>query len=440
MADTMAPKKQRNYVIELFKVFWALLVVIAHVVAQLTFPLGLPPTTEATFATNPGLEYSFFYAVYGEVLGISGYLTIGIFCFLSGYGLVNEFKKNQRRGVVGKGKDVAIIGKLAVRNWSSYVPYFTFGVGFSFILYHVIFPAFRDFKVIVAHFVTSFFQFVGIYGFGEANVYKGAQFSAGLTENHTVNVISTLFEWNGPLWYMFALTIFGVVIYALLVANEKLTVFVIGPVIFSIYTLVGQSATVLANIGTYGIYNKGLIICGMLFLGVWGWYITDWLKKQEFSHKGKIGLSVLLVFFVGLLVYNFVFYYAGMNYTDMVATFVFIIVLAEKDYITVGLNKFLNKLPFMKYASTLSLGLYCTHFPVMCVFRVMKDIGGEFTAVNDWFFGHNVDQITLIIIGLTFVACIPFFVYDKFVAKKFIAWFQKATKVNEPVIINEEVK
>ena len=429
-----APKKERNYLIELMKVFWAFLVVVIHVSAQILGPLGLTDTAAVRGATNPAVQYSFFYNGSAPLLGMSGTLTIGIFLFLSGYAIVNEFKKNQRRGVIGKGKNAVIVGKLAVKNWSAYVPYLFFGTLYGFVLYHVLFPAFRDIKVVAAHFVTSFLQFVGLYGAGDNHAFKGAQQVVGLTAEAPNTVISSLLEYDGPLWYMFALVWCGVMMYAMLVASENITLFLAGPLMWSVYTCLGGSATVMSNIQSLGIYIRWPILMGMMMLGVWGWYCVDWLKKLEVTKKGKAGLTVLVLVIFALFVHNLIFYYGGMNLTDIFTSILAVLVLAQKDYVTVGINKFLNKLPFMKYCSNLSLAMYVMHFPTMCAFRVMVDYG-EYKPVTDWLLSHTNDQIILIMLGLTLIMCIPFFIYDKFCAKKFIAWFHKISKCTEPVVI-----
>ena len=432
-----APKKQRNYLIDLYKFLFSILVVVIHSSNLFSESLwGVSMMSEdGNLTLNPKTAWSYSYGEYTEIFGLDGHLTIAVFIFLTGYWLVNEFKKHQKAGVVGKGKDMALIAKYAAKTYATYWPYTLFAVALMFVTFHTIFPELRDLKVIVSHFVTAIPQWLGLFQFGDWSINVQAMDIPNYTELLTISSENLPIRWYGPCWYMWAFIVCGPLYYAIMVMNERFATWVFAPLIYTLYFMTSVQ-TGLAAESIIGLHQRHLVILGPMTLGIWGWYITDWLKKVEITKKGKIGLTVFSVVMLFSGLFCIKTGYCGMCGTDFVFAFVFVLALAQRDYLSIGLNNLLNKISgVMKYAGTASLALFLIHFTIQSVIVVMSRVGGPYEGIIAALRTIEPDMLVIYEIVVLLILTVPFYFIEKYWLKPLSAWVIRITKATEPVVI-----
>lgn len=438
-----APKKQRNYTLDLLKFFFTTLCIIAHNKSMFAAGfLGIPSNQDTAAVLNPAIHDSgsYFYLYHTPVFGMTGFTTIAIFTFLGGYWLMDAFKKYQKAGVIGKGKDMTILAKYAAKTYATYWPYILFGTAFSFIFLHITIPGYRNLEAIVGNFMTSITQFLGIFAFGYSTEYSSytiqtTTYVESLTGGFAENASRVLINWNGPLWYMWSLVICAVLFFAILLTNEKIAVAVVAPLTYTLYNLHSSTASI-SMFENFGLNNKWIHYAGPMMLGVWGWYLVKWLKSMELSKKGKIGITILNAAAYFFLFYNLKVGVGGMQVLDITAAIIGIITISEKDYITNGLNKILNHVPgLMKFVSFACLGAYCIHFPILCWLSWAGTKGDTYAWIMEPISTWTLNQIEFRLIVFFYALCIPLYFFDKYCLKKLVAWVIRITKANEPVII-----
>ena len=197
-------KANRNYLLDLLKLIFAVLCTCAHI-GNIFVRTLFDVQTSGAAVLNPRAVGSRGFVNSVEIFGITGTATIAIFTFLTGYWLMQAFKAYQKRNWIGKGQDMALIGKYAAKTYASYWPYLLSGTAFGFVFLHVVIPGLRNWRTVIGNFVTSIPQFLGIFHFGydpdntlfTMNVADIVTY----TENFSVSAENVLFKWNSCLLY-----------------------------------------------------------------------------------------------------------------------------------------------------------------------------------------------------------------------------------------------
>lgn len=299
-----------------------------------------------TVAIAIGHLNSFVWKGTGENLIFTGGRVLAFFMFISGYFLMDYYQKNKK-----KTKNVAKEAWLYTgKRFSSLYPALLGGVTLAFIVRNAItktklldiFPIFMD----------SIWEFLGISQIGAVGLAEQTTGAVALTTG-----VSTL--WNGPLWYVSALFISGLLLYYIVSKNEDFFAGIFAPVFIILtyasvgLTDAGWSRTLVNTIG----FPNGIarVMAGMC-IGMLIYYVVDYLRKKEFTEKMTMLFSVLHISIAMFLIYT---WYNGITwneFTNGIILLVFcIVLLTNKDYISVLYNKsnicaFLGKLSLYYYA------------------------------------------------------------------------------------------
>lgn len=417
----------RNYFVDSLKIIGTFLVVLAHV--SMSFIKDQYPTT---VLKDGALADSYIFGVFGRVFGIDGYFNICMFTFLAGYWLVNTFKKYQRQGVLGRGRDHEIIFKYWAQNFASYMPYNMWGVMFGFVGISAVFPSLWKNNPLS---ILNQFLYTLPQALGFIQVYN---YSAGGTAVTTSNVFratdaltnynGAMIDWNMALWYMSVLICFAFLTFAALVKSETFGLLVWTPahfVLFCSVFSVHDVGVMPINLAHY------LRMVGPMALGIWGWYITDYLKKMEKTKKTKIIFTILSVTSFALFIYWIVTAFWGYLGPEIPMMILISIAFSESDYFTVGINRFLSKFRISKHFAGIALCAYLHHSPIIqgisCYMQKYPD--------GNIFQNFSNAQFLFLVLGACVVLYIPFYFIDKKLLKRLGAFVLKITKAKEPVVI-----
>ncbi len=437
----LGAKKERNYLLDFFKVLATVCACLAHFNSMfLTNFAGSPIMTG--WPVNPGVQGAYIFNTYWtEVLGMCGYRAISFFTFTTGFWFMNSFKRDQKKNIFGKGKDTLIVFRYWAGNYASYWPYILFATLWAIAFTYIIIPDLHtDFDALLKNLIMSIPQLMGFASCGMgpdalggtwANSFLGL---AALTENFAISPKDVLVAWNSPLWYMFALVAILGFVYVIFMKSEAFGLFGFCPIMMSLYYTTWSLPT---GAGFWAQFLESSVIrlCGPMVWGVWGWYIVDFIKKQDFSKKAKIGITVVSVLAFCLRAYARIFGGCSFIIDDIAVAALLIFVLAQKDYFTVALNKLCSHIPGIKFAGTIALGLYNIHYPISCFLGWLGLQDQYYQEFASFLRGFTVNQLALMYLGLLFALCIPFFFVDKYLLKRLSAWVLKITKAKEPVVI-----
>lgn len=433
----------RNYTWDVLKILCTLICVTQHFGTRVGSKLmGVSSATVSYL--NPALNGSYIYGKFNGVLGMSMAMTIAFFTFATGYWFMTAFKKNQRGGLHGKGKDTTVLFKYWAKGYSSYWPALLFGTLFTMLFYYIAVPQLHDdIYGFFCNLVTSIPQLFGFQALGidAATSYAPNLVTmASLTDNFSLSLSNLMIQWDSPLWYMFGIVFYLVVWYAVFMRSETLGVTAFSIVNLWFYyggmgTLDGRTFWMLGG-GTFAIDSIWPRLCGPMVLGVWGWYIIDWLKRQEFSKSGRIATSIVAA--VSIFLYGFGVHTArgGMLLLDTSMAVFCVCTMAMKDGFTIGLNKACSYFPFVNHASTIAMGLYVMHWPIFN-FVEWAIAQPEYVGLKTFLLSFNVNVVALMFLALVLLLCIPYHFVDKYCLQKLSKLVLKVTKATEPIVLDE---
>ncbi|MCR5299580.1 MAG: acyltransferase [Erysipelotrichaceae bacterium] len=282
-----------------------------------------------------------------------GTYTMGFFVFVTGYFLMDGFKRAQAKGAFNDPRThFTHTWRFTAKTYCAYAPLVLFGVTFGFILTNIQnkTPAIDWLN----NFVWNIFQFAGFHAFGMWQ------------DNATVYVNN----YCPVAWYIEAFIVGACIFYAILVHSERVAVFVWCPLLFMMSNIWLNRWLVDGVQTTIGITDflpqDYVRLWGPLALGIWGWYIVDAIKKADLSEGACKALGVAwLVALAYALVTSWTGYFGGMLHQDVVWMFIAMIVIAQRDPVTRGLNAVMHKFPLAKYFGDFSGGMYLVHQPIL---------------------------------------------------------------------------
>lgn len=370
----------RNYTIDFIRVIAAVLMTTFHWVWFVVFPgkidngyWGAYQFTQDHSFANLGLGLENWH-------WFKGTYTMGFFVFVTGFFMMEGFKKMQAKGAfLDNRTHFTYTGRFAAKTYCGYAPLMLFGTTFGWILANAMAAAkpLEWFKT----FMWNIWQFIGVSGFGMFQNYynEGAQgaYMAG---------------YNGPTWYIAAFIAFGCVFYAILIRSERIAVFVVCPIMFAASNIwlnqwldpeTGSQIT----FGITTLLPQDVVrLWSPLALGVWGWYLADAIRKAKMTKNQETALGFV---WLGLLVYALVTswtgYFGGMLNQDVIWMLIAMFAIVKRDPITNGLNNIFKKFPLSKWFADFSAGLYLVHMPILLNFQ--KPFIEKFGLQNaSWFF------------------------------------------------------
>lgn len=434
-----APKKERNYIIDVFKIIATIACVAAHF-AQLSGALfGVGAT--ASFGSTL-LSFSYLYHTSVPMFGCTGYVTVAFFTFTTGYWFMNAFQRTKKQGVFGKGKDGTILFRYWARNYATYIPYIMFGTISMMIFIYAMTPELRtNVKSFLGSFMMALPQIFGFeaYGFfdcqaGTNSVLMASQLTGGFVD---LPMSSVWFEWDSAFWYMYGILAWFPLVYYVFLKDEKFGLAVFCPVVFYVYICVYHMGAFSWNFYQYDPCFFRLV--GPASLGIVGWYIVNALKKHNFT-KGETNLLTFAsVASLAVYIYGTITSIGGYPLLDYSCAVFLCTVLIGKDAFTPKLNKVCKYFPCVKHANTISLWLYLSHSPIL-YWLVWAVNDSRYAAMTEWMKGFDYQVLFLMFIAAELVVCVPFYYFEKAVLKPFSDWILKVSKANEPVIVAEEAK
>ena len=435
---TKPAKKPRNYLIDVFKLISAVTVFLAHLPSM---GIGVGELTSdgsviAESFLNVGSSY--FYMSLGPYFGwLRGYITLSFYLFFLGYWFMNTFKSIQRKGYFGKGKDLKLILRYFCKNYSSYWPPLIYGVIFGYLVYGIAFPQmFLQNPINIIHsFVNGIPEFLGIFEWVWSPVMWQTGWFAPFTNNLT-DTSHVLLSFSAV--YFLSMAIFALTVYfVIFTISEKF-----GATIWCFW-MYSACCLTFGSSGGEGYYiftglgiNYDFIrLMGPASLGIWGWYMADYLKKAVTTKKHQRNITLVAVLCYAVLGWWIVTGDGGMITTDIVGGTLFTIVMVEKDYITIAVNKFLNKLPFSKHISTIAMSIFLHHYPLVIMYGEMK----QFLGGPDWLMSLSRDQLTIYGLILLFLLGVVYIFIDKYFVQRLSRWVSRITHAQDPVFTEEEL-
>ena len=446
MADTIAtaatppakPKQQRNYLIDVFKLISAIMVFLAHF-PSMGYGVGeLLEDGSLITGSVVNISNAYFFIDMGPYWGwLRGYFTLSFYLFFLGYWFMNAFKRVQRQGLFGKGKDLKLILRYFSKTYSSYEPAIIYGVIFGYLVYGIAFPQmFLKNPINLIHsFVNGIPEILGIFEW----VWSPNSWQTGWYAAVTNNLADTSHAFLSlGLAYFLSMAIFALTVYFVIFSiSEKFGATIWCFWMYSAYALTfgssgGEGYYVFTNLG---INYDFVRLMGPASLGIWGWYMADYLKKSVTTKKHQRNITLVAVLCYAVLGWWFFTADGGMITTDIVGAILFTIVMCEKDYITIAINKALGKLPFSKHLGTVAMSIFLHHFPLVIMYGEMKKyLGGP-----DWLMSLGRDQLALYGIILLLLMSVVYIFIDKYFIKRLTRWMLKITHANDPVFTEEEL-
>ena len=282
----------------------------------------------------------------GESLFFTGGRVLAFFMFLSGYFLMAHYKKQKNKDASPAKQSWQYTGK----RFKALYPILFIGVLLAFIVRNAINGT--RITQIFGIFMDSIWEFLGISQIGAVGLLELKSMTFDIS-------LGTSQLWNGPLWYISALIIAGLILYYVVSKSEDFFAGFFAPVfIILTYASVGLTdagwdRTVLNAIG----FPNGLarVMAGMC-LGMLMYYIVEYLRKKKFSELMTMTFSILHIGIAIFLLYTIYVGITWSEFTNGIILYLFcIVLLTNKDYISVLYNKssicnFLGRLSLYYYA------------------------------------------------------------------------------------------
>ena len=284
----------------------------------------------------------------GESLFFTGGRVLAFFMFLSGYFLMAHYKKQKNKDASPAKQAWQYTGK----RFKALYPILFIGVLLAFIVRNAINGT--RITQIFGVFMDSIWEFLGISQIGAVGLLELKSMTFDIS-------LGTSQLWNGPLWYISALIIAGLILYYVVSKSEDFFAGFFAPVfIILTYASVGLTdagwdRTVLNAIG----FPNGLarVMAGMC-LGMLMYYIVEYLRKKKFSELMTMTFSILHIGIAIFLLYTIYVGITWSEFTNGIILYVFcIILLTNKDYISV----LYNKSSICNFLGRLSLYYYVLH-------------------------------------------------------------------------------
>lgn len=459
----LGQKKQRNYLVDFYKLIGSIWVFIAHFAQQFGYGNGAVTAYSGSAEAllnrqgadlfGAGGYLNSFYYVGGETLSelhIGGSYVLGVFTFLTGYWLIDWFKRQQKAGLVNKGQDCTLLFRYWAKNYASYAPYVMYGCMVSVVLLAVLYamPIVNIIQLIATNFGSILgFLDLGFLGFvyptpDSVMLCQPLTFIMALGEDFMPGY--TYYDLFVVGWYMSTIICYAVLIMLMFFISEKVALFGVGPVLLYLFfqTNIQFSLTGLAtNLnGTAGKCLWDFIrLFGPAYIGIYGWYLVRALKKVEMTKKVKTIFTVCSgISLAAFVFYTFWWREATLWQGDLIYGAALIWALLNRDPLTVAINNAFSKVSFIsKRMGQVGLGFFLMHWQIFDIFRWNK---AKHPESMEWFINMPLRGKFWTLIAINIACGIVFVAIDELVLKKYSKLIVKLTKCNEPVVLAEPEK
>lgn len=425
MADLAVKKKERNYVLDVLKLIAAILVIMFH------FSNRIYSGAELYILNEGAGSYFFSEANLGPFKNV---MSMAFYTYTSGYWLMQRIHKEKAARLIGRGKDTAMLGKYFISNFANYWPYLCFGILWGFVGIFIAHPTLLQNPLnIFMGLQNSVFHLLGIHSAGilghneQLFLHSCADF-AELTNGYT-DITHVFIDYNVPMWYLSAMIVFAPILYIVFMKSElagivtSIVIFTCGNAWFSVANANTVDPASLLFLG-----RCAMRLLVPMMLGIWGYYLAEYLKNAQLSNKARNIITGIGVF--GVIWFVFMMIYGGgyimMDYANFI---ILTVLLSGQGKISPVLNKFLAKVPGIKNFAYIGLGFYVLHMPLICIFR--------FRVLDDVFMAKDQMVVFGIFMAALVAIYIPFYFIDKYVLRKISKGLMKFFKANEPPVFDE---
>ena len=332
--------KKKNNAIEFYRFLFTLFLTFGHLIV-----FGW--RTNGKIQTESGFLF------------LGGARVLGFFLFLSGYLMMAHYQSRKRKGLTD-GEASKQAWEYDLRRYAAMIPTMFGSVLFCFVVINI--ACGTPLSKIPSLLMRSWWEFLGLHqlGLGGYNEMKTLE-----AFSEAINTTNVSVMWNGPLWYVSAMLIVGVVLYYVLAKNEDLFKGFFAPLVIIGsygYAMLNQGAEFdRVTTGWLGIPNNILRVGAGMCVGALLYYVVEYLKKIEETPKKRTILTILHAFFACYFVYTAWF---GIKWTEF-ANNAFVlpfmaVLLINQD----AISDFLNN-SFCGYLGSLSLYMYCYHVGII---------------------------------------------------------------------------
>lgn len=297
---------------------------------------------------------------------------------------MNEFQRAKKTGMLRRGHDFEVIYRYWGKKYATYAPICCVAGICTFSFAHVVYKS--DLNTWINSFITNIWEFIGLDGLGMYNNTKLKLWSYFFTDATSIEPNAAM-SFTGLTWYMTAIICFGAIFFTLLVMNEKVTMFIVAPIMISTTFLTFDLDEM---IGFKAILPENFLkLWGPAMLGLIGWYVVEALKQKDWSDKAKNVVGwIHLGMFIATFAMIYVGYPGGMLHFDVWISILLCISLVGKDWFSEKFNELFEKLPFItKYMRDFGLGLFALQTIFRQVAQFMYEAGILHSKVESYWAG-----------------------------------------------------
>ena len=173
---------------------------------------------------------------------------------------------------------------------------------------------------------------------------------------------------------------------------------------------------------------------GPMFIGIYAWYLIDYLKKHPITPKMQRVINIGAVCsFAGYLYWRFLWTEATFIEGDAMWCLVCFFTLLNKDFLTQALNRFFDKIPSIsKHFASVGAGIMFLHYVIMNALMFM-DIHGMIPWYTNGYGAVKLWTYLLITLAGGFL----FIPIDKYFCKPITKWMGDLFGCRTPVVIEE---
>lgn len=282
------------------------------------------------FVIAIGLKYlnEYVWNTREDILFNGGYV-LSFFMFLFGYKLISHFKNSKSKSDNAAKK----AWKYELENIKNIYPFLLLGVSLAFVVRNMI----NGTKLwqLFGIFMNSIWEFLGLSQIGIVGIHEIKSITVD-------NVLGFSHLWNQPLWILSCLLICGYFIYYIIAKNEDFFKNVFAPLLIIItYASFGVGNASNFSLSFVGIPWSLLRVSAGISVGVWSYYLINYLKKKKFSENM---LLIFSFFHIGCAIYFLFTIYAGISWSEftngLIMLIFFIVLMVNKDYVADLYNNF----------------------------------------------------------------------------------------------------
>ncbi|MFQ7158841.1 MAG: hypothetical protein ACLRPX_04130 [Ruthenibacterium sp.] len=421
MSTEIGAKKQRNWLLDFLRIPAGFCIAINHFMQRWCDSL------ESVY--DSGVSYFTQKYVFNDGFTAGGYYCLGFFTFLSGYWFIDWYKKQQRAGLLGRGKDAVLLWKYWGKTYSSYVPYIWVGGLLSLLGTMIMFRV--PLAQWVLHLCNTLPELLGFgeFGFTVPQAWMTVVKHLATDPTWTPSVTQP-FLLGAQFWYLSTLICYATALMACFVVSEKVGLFIAGPYFMMMCVKTNWTSEAMNDVVSWNI-NR---MFGPMFIGVYAWYLIDYLKNHPISPKVQKAINIGAVCsFIGYGIWRTVWTDATFIEGDTMWCLVCFFTILNQDAFTKALNRFFNKISFIsKHFASVGAGVMFLHYVILNTLMFL-DVKGMIPWFTEAYGGVKFTVYVLIVLA----SGILFIPIDKYICKPASKWLANLLGSRKPVVIEE---